>query len=333
MFSPLPKYSHIYVEERAAAHPNTSIILSNMSRASVIPIRHYSEVFNRGNQRWKIQKELPKIILAIRDSEFLYEGSPLAPSFGAEHFYYNSLVMNCPYDCEYCYLQGMYSSGHVVMFVNNEDFQNATSEKLSELGSLYLCISYDSDLLALEGIFPFCSSWISFTKEHPELTIEIRTKSANSSPFVSQEPCERVVLAWTISPEEYVNDIEHGTARLSARLKAVEKVLSLGWKVRLCFDPVILLDSWKENYSRLTDQLAQSISLKRISQFAVGTFRMPEGYFKKSYQRRPHSRILAQRYETSNGAVGHPEELQQEARAFVRGLLSQHVDENRIFLC
>mgnify|MGYP006970641936 FL=1 len=30
-------------------------------------------------------------------------------------------MMNCIYDCSYCYLKGMYPSGHMVLFVNIED--------------------------------------------------------------------------------------------------------------------------------------------------------------------------------------------------------------------
>lgn len=30
-------------------------------------------------------------------------------------------MMNCIFDCEYCYLKGMYPSGNLVVFVNLED--------------------------------------------------------------------------------------------------------------------------------------------------------------------------------------------------------------------
>ena len=34
-------------------------------------------------------------------------------------------MFNCIYDCDYCYLQGMYPSANIVVFVNHEDFFDA----------------------------------------------------------------------------------------------------------------------------------------------------------------------------------------------------------------
>ena len=52
---------------------------------------------------------------------FFYEGAPVCQDFGNTNFYYCSTMMNCIYDCSYCYLKGMYPSGHMVLFVNIED--------------------------------------------------------------------------------------------------------------------------------------------------------------------------------------------------------------------
>ena len=54
--------------------------------------------------------------------------------------------MNCIFDCEYCYLKGMYPSANIVVFVNLEDIFAEVAQKL-ENHSLYLCVSHDTDLL------------------------------------------------------------------------------------------------------------------------------------------------------------------------------------------
>ena len=86
-------------------------------------------------------------------------------------------MMNCVYDCEYCYLKGMYPSGNLVVFVNLEDFFDKTQELLKE-HPVYLCVSYDTDLLAFESVLGYAGEWASFLKQNPNLQIEIRTKSA-----------------------------------------------------------------------------------------------------------------------------------------------------------
>lgn len=94
------------------------------------------------------------LIIARKDGQLLYEGAEVCQSFGNEYFYYTSCVMNCIYDCEYCYLKGMYPSGNLVIFINIEDIF-AELETLLAKHPVYLCVSYDTDLLALENIAGF----------------------------------------------------------------------------------------------------------------------------------------------------------------------------------
>ncbi|MCB0329829.1 MAG: hypothetical protein KDD70_09200, partial [Bdellovibrionales bacterium] len=140
-------FSHIYIEEDVREVERTQQILERFPKAILVPIDHYKEVFNRNNQNFRFQKNSPQLILAKRRGEFFYPGSTIAPDFGASRFYYNTVVLNCLYDCEYCYLQGMFPSAHLVAFVNNEDFIEAIRAELRGKQSIYLCLSYDTDLL------------------------------------------------------------------------------------------------------------------------------------------------------------------------------------------
>ena len=87
-------------------------------RTTPIFINHYKDIFNRSHQNFAAQKKAPALILAKKTGTLIYKGAPVCQSFGNEHFYYTSCMMNCIYHCDYCYLQGMYPSGHVVVFVN-----------------------------------------------------------------------------------------------------------------------------------------------------------------------------------------------------------------------
>ena len=147
-------------------------------------IEHYKDLFNRSHQNFAKQKKAPALILAKKTGTLIYKGAPVCQSFGNEHFYYTSCMMNCIYHCDYCYLQGMYPSGHVVVFVNLEDYFNEL-QLLLQQHSIYLCISYDTDLLALESRFGFVKQWLLFASKYNNLSLEIRTKSGN--PFIFKE--------------------------------------------------------------------------------------------------------------------------------------------------
>ena len=92
-------------------------VLSKFKNNQVINIEKYTEILNRNQQDFKLQKLSPKLILAVKKDGFIYKGSDVLPSFGHNHFYYNSVIQNCIYDCDYCYLQGMYNSANIVVFV------------------------------------------------------------------------------------------------------------------------------------------------------------------------------------------------------------------------
>ncbi len=148
------KFSHIYVEEDVLHLERTKQVLNHFQHSTVIIIKDYRDIFNRKKQSHAIQKQSQNLILAKKKNDFLYPASPVCQSFHNEHFYYSTSMMNCIYDCEYCFLKGMYPSGNIVVFMNIEDFFDEV-EKVLNKHSVYLCVSYDTDMLALEPIFHY----------------------------------------------------------------------------------------------------------------------------------------------------------------------------------
>jgi len=135
------------VEDRAQDYDITRTVLAAFPESKVIPVGHYKDVFNRPGQDFLAQKETPKLILACRRERFLNEGSPMCERYGHSRFYYATMMMNCIYNCAYCYLQGMYPSANVVAFVNTEDYFQAVN---AILGLAYISFSYDTDILVLK---------------------------------------------------------------------------------------------------------------------------------------------------------------------------------------
>lgn len=163
-------FSHIYIEEAAWEHPRTQSILRCFPKAEKVLIPHYKDVFCRRKQSVALQNQFPQLILAEKQGRLVYEGAAVCQNFGNEYFYYCSCVMNCLYNCEYCYLKGMYPSGNIVIFVNLEDIFAELEEILTE-HPVYLCVSYDTDLMAIEDITGFVQAWTDFAGRHENLWI------------------------------------------------------------------------------------------------------------------------------------------------------------------
>lgn len=303
----------VYIEEDILTHPGTLQILSKLGNPQVVPVKHYKDVFNQSGSDWRLQKGVQKIILASRKGNFYYKGSDITPAFGFKHFYYNTLALNCIYDCDYCYLQGMFSSAHMVLFVNNQDFMEQTKVLLQQVQeSVYLALSYDTDLLAIEHWYPYCKEWIAFASEQNNLTIEIRTKSVNVKALQQIQPIDNVILAWTLSPQEVIDLHEPKTPSAHSRIAAIKMAVTQGWRVRICFDPILHIPNAVEAYTKLVDELAAEINLNAIDSFSLGVFRMNHDFLKRMQHERKDSALLFHPFEKTDETISYTPHVKQK---------------------
>lgn len=315
-------FSHIYVEEAAYNEPLTAEILSRFKDASIIPIRSYTDMFNRPQQEWQAQKKSQKLILAVKNEGLLYPGTTIAPDFGFKNFFYNTPLLNCVYDCSYCYLQGLYQSANLVLFVNESDFFTSVTDALKTLESMYLCISYETDLLGFESLFGLNKRWIDFARSTPGLLIESRTKSANFNALAGIPPHDSFIIAWTLSPEPIRSAFEQHTPSLQKRIDALNKAIAAGWQVRICLDPLLITDNWQKIYSDFLQQLAVEIPLAHIRDFTIGVFRMNQQFLKQIKKQERNSSPIYYPYSIRDGVATYEPELETSLKDFVYSELS-----------
>ena len=331
-------FQHIYVEEALLQTPEAARILQKFPKAKVVPIKHYKDIFNRKKQGRLAQSHSRKLILAKKEGQRLYEGAVVCQDFSESHFCYTSLLMNCPFHCAYCYLQGMYPSSNLVMFLNLEDYFSDCRKWIAEQGSLYLCISYDTDLLAMEGIYPYVEEFARFLNQENALRIEVRTKAGGEGLWrkmqklpLSSDARKRMIFAFTLSPEEIIEEAEEGTARLSSRIFAIQKALEEGYLVRLCFDPMIYHPRWKELYGALLQEVFEKIPMEQIHDCSLGSFRISESYLKPMGKALPHSPHTQFPYENTGGYYHYPKELMEEMEGFLYSRLLERLPKEKIF--
>lgn len=326
----LSTFSHIYVEQGAGEYPLAQRILSRFPKASHIAIQNYKEVFNRPRQSWEHQRNSLKMILAVRDDAFLYPGSSFVPHFDHSRFFYTTPVLNCLYGCEYCYLQGMFPSANIVVFVNSVDFISAASRELVAPQPAYLCISYDTDLLALENILGYCAEWVEYARSNPHVTLEIRTKSANIAALQAIAPAHNVIMAWTLSPEYVITTYEHRTPSLAARVHAIARAQELGWRVRLCFDPILRVQEWERHYTQLVEQTFPAIRAELLTDVSLGVFRIPSGYLRAMQENNPRSKIAHYPYTVQNKCASYTPEEHTAMISSLSEQLARYIPQEKI---
>lgn len=326
------RFSYIYVEKKILPHQNTINILSKFPNAKIIEIENYKEIFSSNNQNFRLQKNSQKLILASNKENMIYKGAKVCESFKNDNFYYTSSIINCVFDCEYCYLQGVYPSGNIVIFVDIENVFNEVEALYNELGSLYLCISYDTDLLAIENICDFSEKWYYFIEDKKNLKIELRTKSANIDKLLNLKAVDNYIIAFTLSPEDITTKNEKFTASFKKRVEAIKKLQEKGWKIRLCIDPLIYVENFEEKYSIMLEELFASIDNNLIMDVSIGVFRISKDYLKKMRNQNQNSEILYYPFDCVDGVYTYKEDIKNDMINFVKNEILKYVEEEKIYI-
>ena len=154
----------IYIEEEIANHPRTLAILKTFFLKQRKYLANVMVKYLTANHKTSgYKKKQPALILA-RKHKGLVLPSPKEYAIGAEHNYYFSHMLNCLYDCRYCFLQGKFQSAHYVLFVNYEDFIEEMQLILNQHDeeAVHFFSGYDCDSLALEPVTDFTNDFFSF---------------------------------------------------------------------------------------------------------------------------------------------------------------------------
>lgn len=319
------------------AHPRTRRILDRYPSASVVPIQRYGEVFNKGQQDFALQKQNPALILAQKHDNFVLR-APAGYGIGSKNNYYFSHLLNCPYDCRYCFLQGMYRSAHHVLFVNYEDFQQSIQTIIDKDPRACFFSGYDCDSLALESVTGFAENFLPFFAARPQALFELRTKSTQTRPLLAHPAAKNVVLALSLTPHEISKAHEHKTPRLDKRIQCAQKLAQHGYPIGLRFDPIIYHPELPKQYQSLMHEIAAVIPQAAIHSISVGPLRFPKKVHRTISRLYPKEALLAGPLAQHPGPgakdmISYPRELERDMHAWVLQLVNKHFPDRPLFSC
>ncbi len=323
----------LYIEEAVFDHPRSQAIRTRYPNAAVIPCSRYGEVFNPKAQNFRLQKKQPALILAEKFNNFVLP-APLSYNIGGQRNYYFSHMLNCIYDCRYCFLQGMYRSANYILFVNYEDFDSSIEQvaKASNESS-YFFSGYDCDSLALEPITGFIKHTLPLFRKLNNAFLEIRTKSTQIRTLLDTEAMPNCIVAFSLSPDVLAEALEHKAPSLQKRLEALDKLQQAGWPIGLRFDPIIYCDNYQNIYTEFFEQVFVRINLDQLHSVSLGTFRMPQGFYRNIVKLYPEEKLFAGPLTESQQMVSYEANIEDEMLAFCREKLLQLMPEEKLFLC
>ena len=326
--------SRVYVEAEIRQHPRTLQLLERMRQLPVIEIDHYGEVFNPRAQNFRLQKKNPAIIIARKNKGHAL-AAPEGYGLGGDHNYYFSHMLNCIYDCRYCFLQGMYQSAHQVLFINYEDFGEAMRQIAARHAgqAVWFYSGYDCDSLANEPMTRFADYFIPLVASIDNAWMELRTKSTQVRALLKQQPVERVVTAFSFSDQFSHSRLEHGVPSIAKRIAAMQRLIDAGWKVGLRFDPVVYHRDYQAEFSALLEQVFGAIDAQAMHSVSLGSFRLTRDHFRSASRLYPEEPLFAQDMVLENGIVSYPLQREREMIGFCEAELMQHIPRQAYHPC
>ena len=324
----------IYVENSVRDHPRVKLILQKFSKTRLISIERYTDIFNNRSQNFRLQKLNPALILAKKHGRYVLP-TPAGFGIGGTLNYYFAHMLNCIYDCRYCFLQGMYSSANYVLFVNFEDFDREIKNliQIHSKDNLTFFSGYDCDSLALENLSGFVSHILPVFRNQESAILELRTKSVQIRPLDSIEPINNCVVAFSLMPNAMSQALDHRTPSISARLIAINKLAKIGWKIGLRFDPLIYGKNWQHHYQQLFDQVFSAIPTSSIHSVSYGPLRFPKSMYKRISKLYPEEELLAISLSQTNGTVAYSSEIELEMAEFCKERFVNFISNNFVFQC
>ena len=324
----------IYYETQVEEHPRSIELFKRFPHASRIPCRHYKEVFNPIGQNFRLQKKKPSLILA-KNSGKLVHPVPNTYGIGGKKNYYFSHMLNCLYDCRYCFLQGMYPSSNYLLFVNYEDFFDEIKTKTEDSPNQksWFFSGYDCDSMALEKITGFVSSALPFFSKYPSAQLELRTKSVATQVLKGTTPLSNVITAFSFTPQEISDQLEKNVPPVSSRIKAMKEIADEGWQVGVRLDPLIDCADFEIRYAKLIRQIFTTLDSKTIHSVSLGPFRLPEPFFKKMENLYPEEPIFASKLQKRGKTVSYHREIENQQLETCKQLLFEYLPPQKLFFC
>lgn len=265
----------LFVESEARDKPLVQEIISRLNNVPVEFVDDYRRICVEGESVDTVYKESKKyLVLAQKKGDFVKEFRCMDGLVGRTE-YFISHGNNCHMDCKYCFLQGYFDHAIPTIFINHDDIlsgiesfitDSADEKLLFHAGEL--CDSFTFDFLT-----GFSRKLINLFARYPKARLELRTKTTFIDNLLDIPGKENTIISWTFSPDVVTQNYESKTPSFDERLEAARKVQNSGYRVGICLDPIINVNSWFKSYESMINRLFDNLDAELIDYVSLGGFR------------------------------------------------------------
>ena len=240
-------------------------------------------------------------------------------------------VENCGFDCSYCSIQSFYHGSRVY-------FDPRFAEKLNALQIdpdrvYHIGTGQSSDSLLWGNKYGTLDALTDFARRHPNVILEMKTKSKNVSYFLKHEIPKNIICTWSLNTPTIITYEEHLTASLQDRLGAARKVADRGILVGFHFHPMVHYDAWKQDYSEIFEMIQKRFDPLEVALVSLGTLTFTKPVIRQIRTRQFQSKILQMPLVDAGGKLSYPEETKLEMFRHAYDCFQSWHNEVFFYLC
>ena len=193
----------------------------------------------------------------------------IRPSGRSTDFISPSFGYGCLYNCSYCYMkrhkpEGLSvatNTGDILTEINNHAYFTPV-EKPNQTHAEYTTydISCNEDF-ALHAKYHDWERIFKFFRDHPVAMGSFATKYVNRH-LLHFDPQGKIRIRFSLMPQYMSTLHEPHTSKIIDRIKAIDTFIDAGYDVHVNFSPVIVEDTWLEDYEELFELLNKHVSNK-----------------------------------------------------------------------
>ncbi len=222
------------------------------------------------------------------------------------------VVQQCAFGCSYCSIQSFYNS-HEIRVVENLG-QRLSSLELEE-GTWHIGTGQSSDSLLWGNEYGTLDALSAFARKHPNLIIELKTKSKRTDYLDLNLPLN-MVPTWSLNAETIIAKEEHLTATLGQRLEAAQRARDKGLLIGFHLHPMVHFSGWEDEYGSLIDTIVSSFEPEDLMMFSLGTLTFTKAVLRELRSSQRKTRILDMDLTLTAGKYSYPLETKQKLFGF-----------------
>ena len=240
-------------------------------------------------------------------------------------------VQGCSLGCSYCSIQTFYTDGKISIDKN-------LAEKLSKIPldpnkNYHIGSGQSSDSLAVGNREGVLDAQLEFARKNSNVILEFKTKSSNIDHLVKTDIPKNVFVSWSLNPQLFIDNEEHGTASLDQRISSARMLSDKGVLVGFHFHPIVYYENYEKDYSDVVKKVMATFEPSEIAMISMGTLTFIKPAIQKLRSTGLTSKVLQIPMADAVGKSSYTREIKSEIFNQVYHAFNQWHDRVFFYLC